>query len=84
MSDARLQERDGASPVVIALVQRNGVDWYANEVVAPLLGYDFQGEVDARECVRRHMAGFPEPLRSECRAAVEALAEYRATKGEGQ
>lgn len=69
-----------ADSAVIAIVQRQGAEWYANEVVAPMLNYDFQGEVNVCERVQRHMAGFPEPLRSECRRAVAALETGEETR----
>ena len=73
MSDVQPAHKACATPKVIAIVERQGAQWYAKEVVAPMLGYDFQGEVDVAARVRDHMSGFPEPLRSECRRAVEAL-----------
>lgn len=63
------------SPRVLDAVQRNGPDWYAKQVVKPLLE---AGSGDAWDRVQDHMAGFPEPLRAECRAAVDSLAPPRS------
>lgn len=63
-----------ASPRVLDAVQRNGAGWYAQKVVKPLID---AGRNDAWDRVQDHMAGFPEPLRADCRAAVDSLSAPR-------